>query len=247
MRRLISIALLAATLTAGTILAQTSQQDPFIWLESDSPRAMSWVRQQDAATLPVLEKVPEYAPIHERLLTIFGSKARIPYPEIMGHDIYNFWQDTTHVRGLWRRTSLASYRSAHPVWKTVIDLDVLAKKEGKDWVWKGAACLKPEARLCMVALSLGGKDAVVWREFDTQKKAFVPSGFTLPEAKSDVSWKDADTLWVGTNFGKGSLTTSGYPRIVKEWKRGTPLSSAHMVLEGSVKDVSDSVYSEYAP
>ncbi|NOZ79585.1 MAG: S9 family peptidase [Acidobacteria bacterium] len=247
MRKQIALAVLAAVLAAGTILAQTPQQDPFIWLEADSPRAMSWVRQQNAATLPVLEKVPEYAPIHRQLLKIFGSKARIPYPRIRDRYVYNFWQDTTHVRGLWRRTTLASYRTAHPAWTTVIDVDALAKKEGKDWVWKGATCLAPEDRLCMVALSAGGKDAVVWREFDTRRKAFVPGGFKLPEAKSDVSWKDANTLWVGTNFGKGSLTTSGYPRIVKEWKRGTPLGAAHTVLEGSVKDVSDSVYSEHTP
>ncbi len=248
MRKKLALTMLAVLMSAGITFAQTSGTDPFIWLEARrSPRAMSWVKKQNAKTLPVLEKVPEYAPIHRQLLKIFASKQRIPFPEILGQYIYNFWQDTTHVRGIWRRTTLASYRTANPKWETVIDLDALAKKEHEDWVWKGATCLRPEDQLCMVALSRGGKDAVVWREFDTRSKAFVSHGFELPEAKSDVSWKDANTLWVGTNFGKGSLTTSGYPRIVKEWRRGEPLSAAKTVLEGSVKDVSDSIFSQHTP
>ncbi len=239
--------ILTTLLSAGVTLAQTPA-DPFLWLEPPhSPRALAWVKQQNATTLSVLENVPEYAPIHTRLLTIFASKQRIPYPQIRDRFVYNFWQGPTHVRGIWRRTSLASYQTKHPAWETVLDVDALAKTEHEDWVWKGATCLAPQDRLCMIALSRGGKDAVVWREFDTRTKAFVPGGFKLPEAKSDVSWKDANTLWVGTDFGAGSLTTSGYPRIVKEWKRGTALRSARTVLEGSVKDVSDSVYSQHTP
>ncbi len=228
--------------------AVSTSDDPFLWLEKvDGKKALSWVHEQDAATASVLESVAEFAPTRKKLLSIFNSQERIPYPVLKGKYVYNFWQDKKNVRGLWRRTTIRKYRKAKPGWETVLDLDALARREHKNWVWKGAVCLAPKYRLCMVALSDGGKDAVTYREFDTKKKRFERRGFRLPEAKSEVSWKDANTLWVGTDFGKGSLTTSGYPRIAKEWKRGTSLKKASTVLLGSVKDVSDGVYTEYEP
>ena len=158
-------------------------------------------------------------------------------PELLGETIYNFWKDDVHERGIWRRTTLASYRTASPQWETVLDVDALAKADGKSWVFKEANCLPPSNTRCLVSLSQGGSDAIVVREFDTKTKQFVAGGFSLPEAKSSVAWRDEDTLWVGTDFGPDSMTTSGYPRIVKLWKRGTPLSAAKTIFEGKTEDV----------
>jgi prolyl oligopeptidase len=212
--------------------------DPFAWLEDvESERALAWAKQQNARTLPELESRPEYRPIYEKTLAILDSKDKIPTPSLFGTTVYNFWKDDQHERGIWRRTTLESYRTAAPAWETVIDIDALARAENMPWDFKGADCLPPDFRRCLVSLSRGGADATVVREFDTVTKLFVPGGFTLPEAKSSVGWRDADTVWVGTDFGPGSLTTSGYPRVVKLWKRGTPVAEATTVFEGSDKDV----------
>ena len=212
--------------------------DPFAWLEDvEGERALAWAKQQNARTLPELESRPEYRPTYEKTLAILDSKDKIPVPALLGTTIYNFWKDAQHERGIWRRTTLDSYRTDAPAWETVIDVDALARAEGMPWDFKGADCLPPDYRRCLVSLSRGGADATVVREFDTVGKAFVPGGFTLPEAKSSVAWRDADTIWVGTDFGPGSLTTSGYPRVVKLWKRGTPLADALKVFEGKPTDV----------
>ncbi len=225
--------------------AAPTDVDPFAWLEDvHGEKAMAWVKDQNAKTLPVLQARPEYQPIYKQTLEILDSKEKIPTPELLGDTVYNFWKDDAHERGIWRRTTVASYRTANPDWETVLDVDALAKAEGKAWVFHGATCLPPAYERCMVTLSVGGSDAAVRREFDTKKKAFVEDGFSLPEAKSTLSWKDQDTLWVGTDFGPGSLTDSGYPRIVKLWKRGTPLSSAKTVYEGKKEDVAASGGSE---
>jgi len=218
--------------------APPASDDPFIWLEDvQGAKALAWVHEQNAKSTAVLEKQPEYRPIYEKTLEILDSKEKIPTPELLGDVVYNFWKDDTHERGVWRRTSLASYRTASPEWETVLDVDALAKAEGKSWVWHGADCLPPAFARCIVNLSPGGSDTHVAREFDTKTKEFVKNGFVLPEAKSRAAWRDDDTLWVGTDFGPDSLTTSGYPRIVKLWKRGTPLSDAKTIFEGKVEDV----------
>jgi prolyl oligopeptidase len=235
-----------ALAVAGTAAAAAqSGDDPFQWLEEvQGEKALDWARQHNAKTTALLEARPEYKPIYARTLEILDSKEKIPTPELLGETVYNFWRDDAHERGIWRRTSLASYRTAAPSWETVLDVDVLAKADGKAWVFHGATCLPPAHARCMVSLSPGGSDASVEREFDTGTKQFVSGGFSLPEAKSRVAWRDQDTLWVGTDFGSGSLTTSGYPRIVKLWKRGTPLSSARTVFEGKSEDVAASGNSE---
>jgi prolyl oligopeptidase len=227
---------LALSITSEVALAQDT--DPYLWLEGiDDAKALAWVKQQNAVSQAELAAVPEYQPIFDKSLEIFDSEARIPMPSLRGDRVDNFWQDRAHERGLWRRTTLASYRTADPAWDTLLDLDALSKADGQPWVFKGADCLPPDHRLCLVSLSRGGGDAIVVREFDAVAKAFIPGGFSLPEAKSQVTWRDKDTLWVGTDFGPGSLTSSGYPRVVKLWRRGTPLSEARTVFEGQAEDV----------
>ncbi len=245
--------LLAAALLA-TPLAATAQQrnptrraaaaaqqaaDPYRWLETvESPRALAWVAQQDTATMHVLGRDSLYPGMYRRALAVMSSRDRIAYPQMMGDALYNYWQDPTHPRGIWRRTSWASYLSGSPQWTTVLDVDSLSKAEGVDWAWKGATCLAPADTDCLVRLSRGGADAVEVREFDTTTGAFVNGGFHLPESKLSVAWLDADHLLVATDFGPGSMTTSGYARIAKLWTRGTPLTAARTLLEGENADVS---------
>ena len=241
-----AISLLGVVLTMSPIplladdakAASPAPADKYLWLEDvGGDKALAWVRERNAESTAALAESEAFKSLEARLLKILDSDARIPYVEKIGDYYYNFWRDAKNPRGLWRRTTLAEYRKAEPAWETVIDLDALGKAEGENWVWHGADCLKPEYRLCLVSLSRGGADADVVREFDLSKRAFVKDGFSLPEAKSSVSWVDADTLFVGTDFGPGSMTESGYPRIVKQWKRGTPLAEARVVYEGKADDV----------
>ncbi len=236
---------LAAGLLLGAILlfqghATWSQEpdDPYLWLEEvRGEKALEWVKTRNEATLGVLKAQPEFQENYDKALEILNSNVRIPYPQIRGKYLYNFWQDEQNERGLWRRTTLEQYCMASPQWEVVLDIDKLCKDEGEQWVFKGAGGLYPDYDRFLVHLSKGGGDAVVVREFDAVTKQFVPDGFTLPEAKSDVSWRDRDSLYVGTDFGPGSLTDSGYPRIARLWRRGTPLSSAETVFEGQATDV----------
>ena len=222
--------------------------DPYLWLEDvDGAKALEWVKARSAKDTAELEAVPEFEPIHQKLLEIYNSSDRIPSPAVRGPWIYNFWRDANHVRGLWRRTTRDQYLTESPNWETVLDLDKLAKDENENWVWKGASGLPPEYVHFMISLSRGGGDATVYREFDATTKSFVEGGFQVPEAKGGVNWKDQDTLWIGTDFGEGSLTKSGYPRIAKMWKRGTSLDDATTVFEGSVDDVDVSAYSIHNP
>ncbi len=238
-------ALAAAFLLVQPIFAA---DDPYLWLEEiDSDAALDWVKARNAESSGELEAVPQFASIHARNLEIYHSAERIPSVVIRGEHLYNFWRDDKHVRGIWRRTNLAQYRQAAPQWETIIDVDALAAAENESWVWMGPTCLAPEYRVCMIGLSRGGADAVVRREFDTVRKEFVTDGFVLPEAKSEVSWKDADTIWVATDLGAGSLTTSGYPRVAKEWRRGTPITAARTVFEGLQDDVGVMAYSRHTP
>jgi prolyl oligopeptidase len=233
-----TLLLTVALYALGVTMTATAEDDPFLWLEEvEGTQALSWVEEQNAASFERLSKVPEYQSTLDTLMEIYDSEDNIPGIGFMGPFVYNFWQDAEHVRGIWRRTSLESYATEDPAWETIIDLDALAEAEGENWVWKGASCLWPEHRHCMVSLSRGGADATVKREFDTFAKGFVDGGFQLDEAKSTVSWMDENTLWVATDFGEDSLTSSGYPRIVKLWRRGAPLDHAETVFEGRQDDV----------
>ena len=221
--------------------AQTAAADPYLWLEEvTGERALAWAREQNAIAQRELEASPDFAPIHTRMRAILDSTARIPAISKHGEFFYNFWRDAQHVRGVWRRTTLAGYRQAGPAWETVLDLDALGAAEKESWVWKNVSWLRPGYDRVLIGLSRGGGDAVVVREFDVPTKSFVQDGFYLPEAKGGLDWRDRDSVYVSTDFGPGSMTTSGYARIVKEWKRGTPLSAARTVFEGETGDVSSS-------
>lgn len=225
-----------------------AEDDPYIWMEEvESEKALAWAKEISDRTTAELEAVPEFPAIQEKLLEIYNSKDRIPSPALRGDYIYNFWQDPDHVRGIWRRTSLESFKTEDPDWETVLDIDALAESEGENWVWKGTSFLEPEGRHGMINLSRGGADAVVSREFDAEKKAFVEDGFYLGEAKSRVSWLNENTLHVGTDFGEGSLTDSGYPRTARIWKRGKPIEKASTLFEGSAEDVAVGSYSMHTP
>ena len=225
--------------TSKTASIAGGGDDPYLWLEDISgDKALNWVRTQNAVSKRELESQPDFEATRKRLLAILDSKEKIPYVSKHGAWYYNFWRDEKNVRGLWRRTTLAEFKKAQPSWETVLDLDQLAAAEKENWVWKGYDVLYPKYDRCLMSLSRGGSDATVTREFDLKSKTFITNGFYLPEAKSHVSWRNRDTLYVGTDFGPGSLTSSGYPRIVKEWKRGQPLSEATLVFEGKTEDVS---------
>lgn len=228
----------AVSQTMPQTSAASDRTDPFLWLEGvDDEKALGWVRERNAVSQKELMALPGFEHTRTQLLEVLNAKDRIPNVTRRGDWLYNFWQDENNKRGLWRRTTLADYRNAQPKWETVLDLDALAAAEKENWVWGGAVCLGPGYRHCLISLSRGGADAKVVREFDAAKKEFVDGGFSLPEAKGDVDWIDADTIYVATDFGPGSMTDSGYPRVIKRWKRGTPLSAAVTVFEGEAKDV----------
>jgi prolyl oligopeptidase len=216
----------------------TTNDDPYLWLENvSSDNALAWVREQNAFSTGKLESSPGFAKLQERLLAILNSRERIPAVTKHGKFYYNFWRDDKNVRGLWRRTTLEEYKKPNPAWETVIDLDQLAAQEKENWVWHGYTVLEPSNDRCLLELSRGGADAAVIREFDLTSRQFVPGGFTVPEAKTDIAWRNRDELYIGTDFGPGSLTASGYPRVVKQWRRGAPLSEAVTVFEGEPGDV----------
>lgn len=245
---------------AGSTFAQEPvavTDDKYAWLEDvEGQKPLEWVRAQNAKSEAEIAATPEFKQLEGKILTMLDSDAKIPGVEKIGDYYYNFWKDKNHERGLWRRTTLEEYRKPQPLWETVIDLDALNAAEGlqddKKWVWHGADCRKPRLqgevpRRCLIALSRGGSDADVTREFDLTTKQWVKDGFFRPEAKGALGWKDADTVYVYTDFGPGSMTPSGYPRIVKEWKRGTPLSAATVVYEGTNEDMYIAAYHDSTP
>ncbi|MHC4632029.1 MAG: prolyl oligopeptidase family serine peptidase [Planctomycetota bacterium] len=212
--------------------------DAYLWLEEiEGEKALNWVEDKNKAALAVLRAQPMFEETYQKALEILNSDERIAYPKIRGKYIYNFWQDENNERGIWRRTTLKEYLRPSPKWEILLDIDKLCQDEGEQWVYKGEDGLYPDYSRYVVYLSRGGSDARVGREFDASSKQFVKEGFNLPEAKSLLSWKDLNTVYVQTDFGEGSLTKSGYPRIAKRWKRGTPLSQAQTIFEGETTDV----------
>jgi prolyl oligopeptidase len=218
---------------------EVPEPDQYRWLEDvTGAAALDWVRERNAEALDMLSGSARFQDLRTELRQVLDADDRIPYPRRRGAYLYNFWQDAAHPRGLWRRTTLAEYRRAQPDWDVLLDIDALGRQEDENWVFNGATMLRPGGyQRALVELSRGGADASVVREFDVPGRRFVEDGFTVSEAKTDAGWIDADNIYVGTDFGPGSLTTSGYPRVVKQWRRGTPLAEAAVVYEGKPDDV----------
>ena len=216
----------------------STSTDPYLWLEDvQGDKALSWVRERNAVSTSLLQARPEFSDNRAKVLEVLNNRDQIPGVTRRGNFFYNFWRDAQNPRGLWRRTTLDEYRKTQPQWEVLLDLDALGKTENENWVWAGSNCLAPDYNRCLISLSRGGADAKVTREFDIAKRTFISDGFNLPEAKSQLDWVDIDTLYVGTDFGPGSMTKSGYPRVIKQWKRGTPLAQAVVVYEGQESDV----------
>src|SRR5690606_20666394 len=259
--RLLAATALGAGLATGGALAQDSTEsdadpatasamatDKWQWLEEvEGEKALNWVRARNAVAEAELAATPGFKQLEADILAILDSDAKIPYVSEMDGLYYNFWKDAEHERGIWRRTTLEEYRKAQPQWETVIDLDALNAAEGENWVWHGSNCLRPAYERCLIALSRGGADADVTREFDLPSKTWVEGGFFRPEAKGGLDWIDQDTVYVYTDFGDGTMTESGYPRIAKRWKRGTPLESAEVVYEGKADDMYIAAYHDDTP
>jgi prolyl oligopeptidase len=220
-------------------MAEQTQErpDPYLWLEEvEGQEALAWVRSHNEATKAVLCDAAFEAD-KQAIYAISTRPDNIPFITRRRGQLYNFWQDTAHVRGLWRRTTMEDYRTQNPTWETVLDIDALAQAEGEDWVWKGCGTLPPEERYGLVSLSRGGADAVVVREFDLVEKRFVDDGFVLPEAKGGATWVDRDTLLVSTTLGENAATASGYPRTVRLWRRGSDFLQAPLLFEGEANDI----------
>jgi prolyl oligopeptidase len=217
--------------------AAAADDDPYRWLEDiTGDDALDWVRARNEPTLATFCDA-EFERMRGEALEVLDTDARIPYVVRRGDHLYNFWRDAANPRGLWRRTTLDSYRTDSPDWDVLIDVDELGRTDNTKWVWAGAGVIEPDHTRALVGLSRGGSDASIVREFDMATREFVADGFELPEAKSQIAWADPDTVLVGTDFGADSLTESGYPRVIKRWRRGTPLADAETVFEGARTDV----------
>ncbi|TWT30938.1 Prolyl endopeptidase precursor [Blastopirellula retiformator] len=226
----------------------SSETDPYIWLEDvEGEETLDWVRARNKISQAKLESDADFSTLQSDLLAILDSNDRIPFVRKRGEYYYNFWRDEKNERGVWRRTTLDEYKKAEPKWEVIIDLDELAKAEGENWVWSGAQVLRPEYNRALVSLSRGGADADVTREFDIATRKFVEDGFNRPEAKGGMSWIDIDHVFISTDFGPGSVTDSGYPRIAKLWTRGEKLEDAKVVYEGKMTDMSISASHDSTP
>ena len=227
----------------------TSQplDDPYLWLEEvESDEALAWVRNQTAATANQLQDAA-FQRDQDSLYELATLPTNIPMITRRGDYVYNFWQDADHVRGIWRRTTLDSYRTDAPDWDVLLDIDALAVEEDEDWVYQGSQSCEPDHERVLLRLSRGGADAAEIREYDLPSRSFVEGGFAVPESKSSASWADADTLLVCTTLGEGNATTSGYPRIVRRWTRGTDFAAAPVVFEGSTVDMAVSGFRDRTP
>jgi prolyl oligopeptidase len=242
-RKALLLGAVAALAVTSVVNAQPAAQAAaeeyeFSYLdEIEGERALAWARAENERTLAELTSDPRYQRFHDRALQILQARDRIPGVAFRPDGLHNFWQDETHVRGIWRRTNMASYRTAAPVWETILDVDALSAAENANWVYRGANCLPPAETRCLVTLSDGGKDAVEIREFDTRTKQFVPGGFRLGVGKQSVTWLDENTLLVAREWGPDTMTRSGYPFVVKKLRRGQTLEQAQEVFRGTAQDV----------
>ena len=232
------IAMLALSGVVAAEQQAPEPEDPFIWLEAvEDEAALDWAREHNQRSETFLQAHPLFEPLQQRNLEILTSQDRIAYPSLMGGEIYNFWRDAEHVRGIWRKTSLGAYRTRGDDWDVILDVDALADAEGENWVWAGSGCRYPDYDRCLIGLSIGGADAAVRREFDLASREFVDGGFELPESKSRLGWMDRDQVFLGPAFSDEQMTDSGYPRLVQIWRRGTSYEDAETIYEGERSDV----------
>ncbi|MCU0376678.1 MAG: prolyl oligopeptidase family serine peptidase [Bacteroidales bacterium] len=237
MRKLINLVLVILILSilpgCGTSGKETSElADPWLWLEEiEGEKALEWVRAQNDISEKEFAGQPLYAELKERFLEVMNDKEQVIYPDLQGDIVYNLWQDEKNERGLWRRMKKEDFISGKSEWDVVLDLDKLSAAENRKWVFHGASWLGPDNQVCLLNLSDGGKDESVIREFDVMKREFITDGFVIDESKGSAAWVDRDNIIVATNYGTGTMTTSGYPRIVKLWKRGEGGEKAVTVLE----------------
>ena len=214
-----------------TALSPTDgHNDPYLWLEDiEGDKAVGWVDAQNKRTDGFLVDVG-YQRDFDAVMKILDADDRIPFVGKSGDYLYNFWKDAENPRGLWRRTTLESYRKDKPEWDVLLDIDALNAAEGVSWAFAGAA-RSPDKTRALVSLSFNGTDAIEVREFDIATKSFVAGGFVIPQAKTQVSWIDQDTLLVGSASGPEHTTEAGYTRTVRKWTRGTPFDAAEVVFE----------------
>jgi len=235
------------TMAAAITMAAVADDDPYLWLEEvEGEKALAWVNERNEHSLGILKNDPRFEALKASALKDYNAPDKIAYGRLMGGSVHNFWQDDKNVRGVWRRATNRSYASDAPKWTTILDIDKLAEAEGENWVYKGRDCLPPDFGTCLIELSRGGGDAVVVREFDTVTKSF-HGDFNTVEAKQTVTWVDRDTVLIGTDFGAGTMTDSGYANQVKVWKRGYPLETARLLHEGDTKDVGSFPFSSHRP
>jgi prolyl oligopeptidase len=228
---------------AMATFAHSNKADENLWLEDvDAKKSLAWVKQSNQATDKSLASTPLYQSLYQDALSALNKKDKLLHISQQGDWIYNYWKGEKNPRGVYRRATVASFNSGSPVWNTVLDIDKMSKIDDTKWVFKGMNCLRPEYEKCLVSLSPGGGDATELREFNSRTLKFVEVGFNLPTSKMGVSWIDENNVYVGTDFGPDSMTDSGYPRIQKIWKRGTPLSEAKIVLEADKKSVAAYAY-----
>ena len=245
MKHILPLALLTL-LQANPLMA--TPQDPNLWLEDiDSERALQWVREQNAVAEKTLTTSPDFKQAEADILAVLDSQEKIPYVGKRGDYYYNYWQDDKNPRGLWRRTTLDEYKKPNPKWDIILDLDALNKAENATWVWHGADCLRPDYRRCLISLSNGGSDADETREYDLEKREFIKDGYYRPAAKGSMSWIDENHVFIQTDFGKDSMSSSGYPREARLWTRGTPLEQAELVYRGKDGDMRVIAYHDSTP
>ena len=228
----------ATPLAAASKSRGVKPDSAYLWLEEvHGKKAIQWVKQQTQKTLKTLQSNPNYEKLKRDALDILQAKDKIPYGSFYGEYVYNFWQDATHIQGIWRRATWTSYQSGKPEWDTLIDMDALSKESGKTLVFKGAECVRPRYERCLIKLSNGGSDASAYREFDVSTRRFVDDGFTLEPSKSSLTWLDPDHVFFGDALRPETQTRSGYPMEIRLWTRGTPVEKAVKVFAGTREDV----------
>ncbi|WEK15826.1 MAG: prolyl oligopeptidase family serine peptidase [Candidatus Ochrobactrum gambitense] len=204
------------------------------------PEALNWVAAKNEATLQRLRTDPRYAEFEGLSKASAADATRIAYPAFgKTGELRNFWMDDVNLRGILRTTSQDDYFKGKYSWRTILDIDALASKEGRNWTFAGALCHPVHEDRCLLSFSDGGKDAVTVREFDRATGKFLPSGFKLPEAKQIVSWgEDLNTVYVSREWDQGDVASSGYGYITKVLQRGQSLGEAREIFRGEKTDIS---------